>query len=136
MAVKIKNSRALGTLSLTPLIDVVFLLLVFFLVATRFAQEDRELDVLLPTASTAAAVTSEPNEIAINITQDGHYFVGGQTLDDTGLLLALNEAVASNPLGQTVIIRADQRVPFQFVANAMNLCNTAGIHDYTIATEQ
>jgi len=48
----------------------------------------------------------------------------------------LNEAVASNPLGQTVIIRADQRVPFQFVANAMNLCNTAGIHDYTIATEQ
>ena len=60
MAVKIKNSRALGTLSLTPLIDVVFLLLVFFLVATRFAQEDRELDVLLPSASTAAAASGAP----------------------------------------------------------------------------
>ena len=72
-----------------------------FLVATRFAQEDRELDVHLPSASTAAAVTAEPNEIAINITRDGNYFVGGQTLDDTGLLLVLGESVAS--------IRLDRR---------------------------
>ena len=71
MAVKIRSSRALGTLNLTPLIDVVFLLLVFFLVATRFAEEDRELDVLLPSASEAAAVTAEPNELAINISETG-----------------------------------------------------------------
>ena len=53
MAIKLKQGRALGSLSLTPLIDVVFLLLIFFLVATRFAQEDRELDVELPSASEA-----------------------------------------------------------------------------------
>ena len=48
MAVKIKKGNALSALSLTPLIDVVFLLLVFFLVTTRFAQEDYELSVVLP----------------------------------------------------------------------------------------
>ena len=53
MAVKIKQGRALAALSMTPLIDVVFLLLIFFLVATRFEQEDRELDVVLPSASEA-----------------------------------------------------------------------------------
>ena len=51
MAVRIRKSSVLQSLSLTPLIDVVFLLLVFFLVATRFAEEDRQLDVKLPTAS-------------------------------------------------------------------------------------
>ena len=51
MAVKIKKGTALGALSLTPLIDIVFLLLIFFLVATRFAEEDRERDVELPSAS-------------------------------------------------------------------------------------
>ena len=46
MAVKIKQGRALAALSMTPLIDVVFLLLIFFLVATRFEQEDRALEVV------------------------------------------------------------------------------------------
>ncbi|MEC7566129.1 MAG: biopolymer transporter ExbD [Planctomycetota bacterium] len=135
MAVKIRSSRALGTLNLTPLIDVVFLLLVFFLVATRFAEEDRELDVLLPSASEAAAVTAESNELAINISETGSFYVGGKTVNEAGLLAILNSASSNNPLGQTVIIRADQRVPFQFVTTAMNLCNLAGIHDYTIATD-
>ena len=81
MAVKIQKGTAISTLSLTPLIDVVFLLLIFFLVATRFAQEDREIDVPLPDASEAMPLTIAPKELFINIDQDGRFLVNGQTLD-------------------------------------------------------
>jgi len=134
MAVKLKQGKALAALSLTPLIDVVFLLLIFFLVATRFEQEDRELDVVLPSASEAKPMTVQPQELFVNIDQDGQVFVGGKVLDEQELLRLLQET-AVNKVGQSVIIRADERVPFSFVATVMNLCNRAGIFDYTVATE-
>ncbi len=71
MAIQIQKGRALDALNLTPLIDVVFLLLIFFLVATRFAQEDRELPVQLPAASSAMPMTMEPQELVVNIDQNG-----------------------------------------------------------------
>jgi biopolymer transport protein ExbD len=134
MAVNIRKGRALATLSLTPLIDIVFLLLIFFLVATRFAEEDRKLEVQLPTASDAQPVTEQPQEIAINIDDQGRFFVGGQYVEEDELFQLLQSARINNPLGQPVVIRADQRVPFQFVALVMNLCNRAGIFNYTVAT--
>jgi biopolymer transport protein ExbD len=134
MAVNIRKGRALATLSLTPLIDIVFLLLIFFLVATRFAEEDRKLEVQLPTASEAQPVTEQPQEIAINIDDQGRFFVGGQYVEEDELFQLLQSARINNPLGQPVVIRADQRVPFQFVALVMNLCNRAGIFNYTVAT--
>jgi len=134
MAVKLKQGKALAALSLTPLIDVVFLLLIFFLVATRFEQEDRELDVVLPSASEAKPMTVQPQELFVNIDQDGQVFVGGKVLDEQELLRLLQET-AVNKVGQSVIIRADERVPFSFVALVMNLCNRAGIFDYTVATQ-
>lgn len=134
MAVKIKTGTALGALSLTPLIDVVFLLLIFFLVATRFAQEDRELDVPLPDASEAKPLTVAPKEIFINIDQQGNYYVGGQQVDAQELEVILVRAATNNPLNQSVIIRADKRVPFDFVVQAINLCKKAGIHDYMANT--
>mgnify|MGYP001162698765 FL=1 len=135
MAVKIVRGRALSTLSLTPLIDIVFLLLIFFLVATRFAEEDRKLEVQLPTASEAQPMTEEPDEIAININEEGRFFVGGKFIDEKELFELLRTARINNPVGQPVVIRADERVPFAFVAQVMNLCNKAGIFNYTVATE-
>ena len=135
MAVKIKKGTALGSLSLTPLIDVVFLLLVFFLVATRFAQEDRELEVQLPTASEARPLTEEPKELFVNIDKDGNYFVSGKRLAATEVEGALRQAVADNPVNQSVVIRADRRVPFDYVVTVMDLCNRAGVRDYTVTTQ-
>ena len=71
MAVKFEKGTAIATLSLTPLIDVVFLLLIFFLVATRFEQEERELDVLLPQASAAKPLITQPTELFVNVSADG-----------------------------------------------------------------
>ncbi|HIA20385.1 MAG TPA: biopolymer transporter ExbD [Planctomycetaceae bacterium] len=134
MAVKLKQGRALAALNMTPLIDVVFLLLIFFLVATRFEQEDRELDVVLPSASEAKPMTVAPEELFVNIAKDGKIFVGGKVLSEEELLRLL-EQTAVNRVGQSVIIRADERVQFSYVAMVMNLCNRAGIFDYTVATK-
>ena len=80
MSITIEKGKALDNLSLTPLIDIVFLLLIFFLVATRFAEEERELDVMLPEASEAQPLTVQPRELFINIDREGRYFVTGKTL--------------------------------------------------------
>ena len=134
MAVRIRSGGALGYLSITPLIDIVFLLLIFFLVATRFAEEDRELDVVLPSASEAQPLVIKPKELFVNVDKDGGYFVGGQHMDAAGVEVVLRRAVANNPANQSVIIRADKRCEFQAVVTVMNLCNKLKIFDYSLST--
>ena len=135
MAVKIKHGQALGMLSLTPLIDVVFLLLIFFLVATRFAQEDRELDVVLPSASEAKPLIVQPKELFVNIDHRGSFFVDGKTLNGDEVEAVLRQAAANNPASQSVIIRADKRVQLDYAVLVMNLCNKVGIFDYKLTID-
>ncbi|MDA1050627.1 MAG: biopolymer transporter ExbD [Planctomycetota bacterium] len=134
MAVKIHKGTAISTLSLTPLIDVVFLLLIFFLVATRFAQEDREIDVPLPDASEAMPLTIAPKELFINIDQDGRFLVNGQILEADELEEVLVRAVTNNPVNQSVVIRSHKRAAVEYAVTAINLCKRAGIHDYMMNT--
>ena len=136
MAVSIKKGAALGSLSLTPLIDVVFLLLIFFLVATKFAEEDHELDVQLPSASEARPLTSQPLELFVGITDEGKFFVGGREITFEELDETMERSVENNPVNQSVVIRADKRVPLEFVVQVMDLCNRHAINDYTVTTEQ
>ena len=136
MAVSIKKGNALSALSLTPLIDVVFLLLVFFLVTARFAQEDYELDVVLPAASEAQPLIAEPKELFVNIDRQGDYVVDGRVLTRDEVEEVLRQAVASNPVNQSVVIRADKRVEFDYVVAVMNLCNRTGVRDYSVTTQQ
>lgn len=129
MPVTIKKGTALSSLSMTPLIDIVFLLLIFFLVTTRFSEEDHELEVMLPTASEAKPLVVKPKEIFINIDSEGAYFLSNEqmTLDSMKSMLA--SADVNNPTGQTVVIRADKRCSWDSVVAAINACQQAGIHD-------
>ena len=123
MAVIIRKSTSLQSLSLTPMIDVVFLLLIFFLVASRFAEEDRQMEVKLP------------QDVELTIDADGNYYVGDGrpiALDQLELLLA--QASASNPMTQTVIIRADRQCSWDAVVQAMSACHRAGLHDIKTST--
>ncbi len=129
MAVKINKGAALESLSLTPLIDIVFLLLIFFLVAARFAEEDRELEVMLPSASEAKPLIVKPKEVFINIDQKGSLFLGNQQVDAEKLEQTLRLTEVNNPIGQTVIIRADKRCTWDHVVTAIDACHRAGIHD-------
>ena len=136
MSVKINKGAALESLTMTPLIDVVFLLLIFFLVATRLSEEERELDVLLPDASEAQPLTSKPRELFINIDDQGRYYVTGQILDLRQLQPILDAAYVNNPGRASVVIRADKRCRWEFVVAAMNACNKAKIRDYRVTTRE
>jgi biopolymer transport protein ExbD len=136
MAVELEKETSLFALSLTPLIDVVFLLLVFFLVATEFAEQERELRVMLPEASEAEPLTRKPRELFINIDAEGRYFVGSRTVTPDELDVALKIASVNNPGRASVIIRADRRCPWQYVVAAINSCLKAEIRDYKVTARE
>ncbi len=135
MAVQPKK-HAVGSLSITPLIDVVFLLLIFFLVATRFAEEEREIEIELPTAAMSLPLTAEPQEMFINIDKDGQYFIDGKFRHAEQIEQLLRTAAVNNPQTQTVVIRADKSTDWQFVLTAFDMCKQAGIYNYTAMTDE
>ncbi len=135
MAIKLKRSGAIGALSMTPLIDVVFLLLIFFLVATRFSEEERQLEISLPEATEALPAAIQPNELVINIDAQGQYYIEGSFRQLEQVEQILRRAQTNNPLSQTVVIRADKAADWDDVLTAFNLCKKIGIQEYTATTD-
>ena len=131
MAIQLNKGRAGSLLDLTPMIDMVFNLLIFFMVITNFAKEERDLPVQLPAGSEAMPMTAKPSEIFVSIDKDGRYFVQSKLLTEQELGKLLVDSAVNNPTRQSVRIRADERSPWKFVARAQYLCNQAGIHDYS-----
>lgn len=134
MSVRIRKGNALEVLNLTPLIDVVFQLLIFFLVATEFAREDKEIELPLPDASMAMPM----NAVAatyLNVDRDGRYLMSGRVMDPSEVELTLKRLVQTNPVSQKVIINADKRTSFEAVVKAIDMCKKAHVADYTIGTE-
>jgi len=132
MSVRINKGRLASGLELTPMIDVVFLLMIFFLVASKLEEADRIIDVILPKASAAKPLTVQPTEFIVNIDRDGKYFAGARPVTLAELSTLLVQAVANNPGRQQVIVRADENTLHRFVVGAMNACVQAGIEDYQV----
>lgn len=131
MAIQLNKGKASGLLDLTPMIDMVFNLLIFFMVITNFAKEERDLPVQLPAGSEAMPLTAKPKEIFVSIDKDGRYFVQSKLLTEQELGKLLVDSATNNPTQQAVRIRADERSNWKSVARAFYLCNQAGIHDYS-----
>lgn len=131
MAIQLNKGKASGLLDLTPMIDMVFNLLIFFMVITNFEREQASIPVQLPAGSEAMPLTAKPTEIFVSIDKDGRYFVRSQLLTEQELGKLLVDSAINNPTQQAVRIRADERAPWKFVARAQYLCNQAGIHDYS-----
>lgn len=119
-------------MELTPLIDVVFLLLIFFLVATQFAQDKFELEVDSPEV-TQAQPLSMTKEIVVNILPDrkGKYTVMKQEYDEKELQQLLIAAARKNPQ-QAVLINGHEDSHWKYGVRVMGLCNKAEITDYRV----
>ena len=116
--------------NLTPVIDVVFLLLIFFLVATRFDQEESEISMRLAEVLQAQPLSMGPSEVIVNITEKGEYIVVGETLSERNLADLLRAMKIKNPGTQTIQIRADQNVKFRYPATVMGYCEHEEIDHY------
>ena len=118
---------------LTPMIDVVFLLLCFFVTSQIFAQWETEIDVALPTAATGGMPQRLPGEVIINVRADGATVVNGQTLDDAQLRSMMDRLVELFP-GQPVLLRADKATAYEHVVRVLDTCRQADIWNISFAT--
>jgi biopolymer transport protein ExbD len=132
MSVTIDKGRLGKGLEMTPMIDIVFLLMIFFLVASKLDEADRAIDVVLPQAAAAKPLTTRPREFVVNIDRAGNYFAGARPVRLEELKDLLVQTAADNPARQTVIVRADEEVAHKFVVAAMDACVQAGIDDYQV----
>ncbi len=132
MVVNLHERSALESIPMTPLIDVVFLLLIFFLVATTLSEEERQLDVQLPAASEAKPLTMKPQETVVNVDAAGLYWISNENLSLRRLEQVLQTTSAANPGRASVIIRADKRANWEHVVAVMNACNKAKIRNYSV----
>lgn len=123
-------------LNITPLIDIVFLLLIFFMVSTTF-QTESQLSVQLPEASEQqAADPQRPLEIIVSA--EGQYAIGGRELTDNKLqtLIDALRDQAGADTDQPLVIRADARSPHQAVVRAMDASSRVGLRNLSIATSR
>ena len=118
---------------LTPMIDVVFLLLCFFVTSQIFAQWETEIDVALPTAATGGMPQRLPGEVIVNVRADGATVVNGQTLDDVQLRAMMDRLVDLFP-GQPVLLRADKATAYEHVVRVLDTCRQADIWNISFAT--
>ena len=121
-----KNNIA--SIELTPIIDMVFLLLIFFLVATTFHQTEREMQIALPASASAGPISSALREIIINVNADGEIIVSGIAMSSEDLRTLITEAVAGNP-EQKVTVRGDRNTAYANVIRVLDICKGAGIQE-------
>lgn len=115
-----------GVLDLTPFVDVMFILIVFFLAAATFQQEERDIEVRLPRGDDRAALSAPPRMLVLNVRQDGGCVLGERAVGFEELERIVREAVESDPQ-QKVLIRGDRAARHEFVAAAVRACRQAGV---------
>ncbi len=119
--------------NLTPLIDVVFLLLIFFMVTTTFLDPEREIDVDLPTAESAGDPQPTPDEIVVNVLQDGRIVVEGEEISRDELLGVLKRA-AQHDAETPITIRGHRLAQHEKIVGVMDACGIAGLVNLSVGT--
>ena len=120
------------TLNLTPMIDIVFLLIIFFMVGTKFTEMERKIALKLPAVVDRGALTAAPDRKIVNVYQDGTITLDGATISLDQLTSQLAAARAQySDLG--VLVRGDAQGEFQGVASVLNACKQAEIRNLGIS---
>ena len=137
MLIKSQTHKLSAAIEMTPMIDIVFLLLIFFLVATTFREEEREMQVALPFASSSAPISTMLKEFIVNVIKDGTIIVGGRRIDEAELRTMVRDAVAVNP-EQKVTVRGDRGTAYANIIQVLDVCKSEGIQEPyldTVVTE-
>lgn len=128
----VRERRRVPRLDIVPLIDVMFILVVFLLVSTTFRTEPLGIDVDLPRAATG--VTQEQAEVRISVTQQGTMFVNGAAASESDIQALVRSALQANP-NTIVIVSADRRVSYDFVVRAMDAARLGGASRLALSVE-
>lgn len=123
-------------MQLAPLVDVLFLLVIFFAVTSHYAKNEQVMDISVPAAEEGKEKESRTvGEIIVNIKTDGEIIVNGQTLTEAELLTKLKN-IASIYKDQAVILRGDEVTNYKHVIRVLDTCQKAGIWNIAFATRK
>ena len=127
--------RAEPEVNLTSLIDVVLLLLIFFMVSTSFVKQS-QISIRLPQAETSAVVEEKPEQLEIMITEQGTYLINGRELVNSRPETIRNalEKLSDGNTGLPLTISADASAKHQHVVTAMDVAGRLGFSQISIAT--
>lgn len=128
MTIRARTDDYTPTVEMTPMIDMVFNLLIFFLVASSFRQVEREMKIVLPAAANAAPMSAMLRELVVNVDARGAIIVNGRTIDAAELTSIVSQAVSANP-DQKVLIRGDRGTAYANVVRVLDICKAGGIQE-------
>jgi biopolymer transport protein ExbD len=120
-------------LNLTPMIDVVLNLVIFFMLSTQFIDRETKYDVNLPLVSDAQPLTERPDEIVVTVSREGAIAIGPDDVTPEELRRRLSEAQAKYA-DQAVVIRGDMDCLYQNVVTVLDVCKQANIAQIQVAT--
>jgi biopolymer transport protein ExbD len=119
--------------NMNPMLDIVFNLIIFFMVAARFSElEERNIDVQVPQVKTSAQLSEVPKKRTINVLKDGQITLDARPVTLPQLTVELTESRRQRP-DMSVIVRGDAQGTFQNVASVLTACREAGVNDMGIS---
>lgn len=124
--------RVTPALPLTSMVDILFLLLIFFLTASVFRDQDRQIDVALP-ATHSSTTGGSRTQIVITITADGQTYMGDRAYEPQALRQVLGELAKQYP-DESVVIRADQNSLTGAAVRVMDIVYASGLRQVYLAT--
>ena len=122
-------------IQLAPMIDVVFLLLIFFIVLWNYARFETEIDISVPAASAGENPERTIGEIVVNVKKEGEIIIEGIERTELETLEMFKSIVAAYP-DQALILRGDKEASFDHIVKVLNLCKEANIWNISFATSQ
>ncbi len=128
-----KRQGILPQFQMTAMMDIVFLLLCFFITSSVFSQWENEVDLVLPSARSGQSSTRLPGELILNVARDGSVTVNQRTFRGEELDELLKKVADYLP-GQPVIIRADRTASYGVFMRVVDACRMVGISDLSLAT--
>ena len=127
------RERSAPVLPLAGMVDVLFLLLIFFMTASVFRDSELSLDVSLPTSETAAAAVGPGQQIVITVDADDRVFLGEREVPMSQLRGVLEQLVAIAP-NDAVVVRSDENSRAGTMVRVMDLAQQVGLTETSIAT--
>ena len=129
-----RNSRSrAASVQMASLMDVIFLLLCFFVTSSVCSQWETEISIALPTAKSSTVPGRMPGEIILNVAADGNVTVNGQKLSLAEVTERLTRIAKLYP-GQPVVIRADKTTKYESLVSVIDACRTADVWNFSLAT--